>query len=334
MGPARAGPLPTVAFLRLSTKSNSNDHLNPRVFAMALMPFLESTPGFATPLQQLHDRLHSRAPTGALGREWLDFVPVMDDGEIEHPSMSCQGVSVSYQGKRALHPVHLEVAPNGVLALIGPSGSGKSTFLRCLNRMNDSLPGCQVKGKVMLNGQDVYAPEIDTVSLRAQVSMIFQKPNPYPQTVYENVAYGLRIHGLATCPSHEHALVEEALRQAGLWPELRGQLKQAAHQLSPGQQQRLCIARALAIKPSVILMDEPCSALDPVSTAMIEGLIEELGESYPILLVTHSVQQAARISQRTAFFDAGRLIEVGQTARMFTNPRQPLTETYISGRMG
>ena len=334
MGPARAGPLPTVAFLRLSTKSNSNDHLNPRVFAMALMPFLESTPGFATPLQQLHDRLHSRAPTGALGREWLDFVPVMDDGEIEHPSISCQGVSVSYQGKRALHPVHLEVAPNGVLALIGPSGSGKSTFLRCLNRMNDSLPGCQVKGKVMLNGQDVYAPEIDTVSLRAQVSMIFQKPNPYPQTVYENVAYGLRIHGLATCPSHEHALVEEALRQAGLWPELRGQLKQAAHQLSSGQQQRLCIARALAIKPSVILMDEPCSALDPVSTAMIEGLIEELGESYPILLVTHSVQQAARISQRTAFFDAGRLIEVGQTARMFTNPRQPLTETYISGRMG
>jgi phosphate transport system ATP-binding protein len=301
---------------------------------MALMPFLESIPGFATPLQQLHNRLHSRAPTGALGREWLDFVPVMDDGEIEHPSISCQGVSVSYQGKRALHPVHLEVAPNGVLALIGPSGSGKSTFLRCLNRMNDSLPGCQVKGKVMLNGQDVYAPEIDTVSLRAQVSMIFQKPNPYPQTVYENVAYGLRIHGLATCPSHEHALVEEALRQAGLWPELRGQLKQAAHQLSPGQQQRLCIARALAIKPSVILMDEPCSALDPVSTAMIEGLIEELGESYPILLVTHSVQQAARISQRTAFFDAGRLIEVGQTARMFTNPRQPLTETYISGRMG
>jgi phosphate transport system ATP-binding protein len=326
--------LPTVAFLRLSTKSNSNDHLNPRVFAMALMPFLESIPGFATPLQQLHNRLHSRAPTGALGREWLDFVPVMDDGEIEHPSISCQGVSVSYQGKRALHPVHLEVAPNGVLALIGPSGSGKSTFLRCLNRMNDSLPGCQVKGKVMLNGQDVYAPEIDTVSLRAQVSMIFQKPNPYPQTVYENVAYGLRIHGLATCPSHEHALVEEALRQAGLWPELRVQLKQAAHQLSPGQQQRLCIARALAIKPSVILMDEPCSALDPVSTAMIEGLIEELGESYPILLVTHSVQQAARISQRTAFFDAGRLIEVGQTARMFTNPRQPLTETYISGRMG
>ena len=301
---------------------------------MALMPFLDSIPGFAPPLQQLHDRVHLRGPTGALGSERLDFVPVMGDGRIAHPSVSCQGVSVSYQGKKALHPVHLDVAGNEVLALIGPPGSGKSTFLRCLNRMNDSLPGCEVKGKIILNGQDVYAPGVDAVSLRAQVCMIFQKPNPYPHSVYDNRAYGLRIHGLATCPSHEHALIEEALRQAGLWPEVRGQLKQSAHQLSLGQQQRLCIARALAIKPSVILMDEPCSALDPVSTAIIEGLIEELAKSYPILLVTHSVHQAARISQRTAFFDGGRLIEVGQTARVFTNPRQPVTETYISGRMG
>ncbi len=301
---------------------------------MALMPFLQSMPGLAPPPQHLLDRVQSPGPTGVPGRERLDPLPGIQDGKIAQPRLSCRGVSVSYHRQRALHPVHLEVGQNGVLALIGPSGSGKSIFLRCLNRMNDSLPGCQVQGKIILNGQDVYAPGIDAVGLRAQVGMIFQKPNPYPQTVYDNMAYGLRIHGLATCPSHEHALVEDALRQAGLWPEVKGQLRQAAHQLSPGQQQRLCIARALAIKPSVLLMDEPCSALDPVSTAVIEGLIEELGKSYPILLVTHSVQQAARISQRIAFFDSGRLIEVGQTARIFTNPRQPLTETYISGRMG
>jgi phosphate transport system ATP-binding protein len=301
---------------------------------MALMQFFESTPGLAPPPRYLHDRIDSRGPVGVNGRERLDPVPGTHDEKIGPSTMSCLGVSVSYQGRRALHPVYLEVAQNEVLALIGPSGSGKSTFLRCLNRMNDSLPGCQVKGKIMLNGQDIYARGIDAVSLRAQVGMIFPKPNPYPQSVYDNMAYGLRIHGLATCPSHEHALVEEALRQAGLWSEVKGQLRQAAHQLSAGQQQRLCIARAMAIKPSVILMDEPCSALDPVSTAVIEGLIEELGKSYPVLMVTHSVQQAARISQRIAFFDSGRLIEVGQTARIFTNPRQPLTETYISGRMG
>ena len=315
-------------------KSNSNNQLNPPVFAMALMPFLESIPGFAPPQQQLLDHVNSQVPDAAAGRERFFFVPGHDDGKIAHPRMSCRGVSVSYQGKLALHPVDLEVARNGVFALIGTAGSGKSTFLRCLNRMNDGLPGCQVHGKVILNGQDIYAPGIDTVSLRAQVSMVFQKPNPYPQTVYENVAYGLRIHGLTTCPSHEHALVEEVLRQAGLWPELRTQLKQAAHRLPLGLQQRLCISRALAIKPRLLLMDEPCSALDPVSTSIIEGLIEELGKSYPILLATHSIQQAARISQQTAFFDAGHLVEIGQTAQIFTNPRQPLTETYISGRLG
>lgn len=299
---------------------------------MVLTPIIDSSPDFSPAVALYQGHRQSASIPASLGakRPETNCGP---GAQSVPPWMSCRGVSVSYGGRRALDAVDLEVGQNEVLALIGPSGSGKSTFLRCFNRMNDSLPGCQVQGKIILNGRDIYASEMDAMGLRARVGMVLNKPNPYPQSVFDNIAYGLRIHGLSTCPSHELALIEEALREAGLWQELRGQLKQSAHALSLGQQQRLCIARALAIKPSVILMDEPCAALDPVSTAMIEGLIEELGRRHAILLVPHSSQQAARISQRTAFFHSGRLIEVDETARIFTNPRHRLTEAFISGQL-
>jgi phosphate transport system ATP-binding protein len=234
----------------------------------------------------------------------------------------------------ALKGIDLEIGRNEVMALIGPSGSGKSTFLRCLNRLNDVISGCRVKGKIWLDGYDIYTRQVDVTRLRARVGMVSQKPNPYPKSIYENIAYGPRIHGLATCGSEESAMVEQALRQAGLWKEVRDRLDQPASHLSDGQQQRLCIARVLAVKPDVILMDEPCIALDPLATLAVECLIEDLQESLTIVLVTHSPQQAARVSQRTAFFHHGRLIEVGATAQLFTTPRHRLTESYISGRYG
>ncbi len=218
--------------------------------------------------------------------------------------------------------------------MIGPSGCGKSTFLRCLNRMNDTVPGCRVRGRITLDGQDIYDKQQDVVPLRAQVGMVFQKPNPFPKSIYENVAYGPRIHGLTNDKVELDALVETSLRKAGLWDEVKDRLQQPGTGLSGGQQQRLCIARTIAVSPEVILMDEPCSALDPIATARIEELIDELREQYSIAIVTHSMQQAARVSQRTAYFHLGDLVEVGETSQIFTNPSHKLTEDYITGRFG
>jgi phosphate transport system ATP-binding protein len=221
-----------------------------------------------------------------------------------------------------------------VLAMIGPSGCGKSTFLRCLNRMNDTIESARVTGSIMLDGQDIHDRKQDVVQLRARVGMVFQKPNPFPKSIYENVAYGPRIHGLATDRGELDEIVNISLRRAGLWEEVKDRLNHPGTSLSGGQQQRLCIARTIAVNPDVILMDEPCSALDPIATARIEDLIDELRESYAICIVTHSMQQAARVSQRTAYFHLGDLIEVGETKKIFTNPQAKLTEDYITGRFG
>jgi phosphate transport system ATP-binding protein len=257
-------------------------------------------------------------------------------GEIkaQNPRIQCRGVDVYYGEKHAIHSVSLEVGRNEVIALIGPSGCGKSTFLRCLNRMNDTIVGCRVTGEILLDGQDIYSSGMDVVPLRAQVGMVFQKPNPFPKSIFENVAYGPRIHGLASGKVELEEIVETSLRRAGLWDEVKDYLHHPGTGLSGGQQQRLCIARTIAVSPEVILMDEPCSALDPIATAKIEQLIDELREDYTIAIVTHSMQQAARVSQRTAYFHLGKLIEVGDTAQVFTNPRHQLTEDYITGRFG
>ena len=257
-------------------------------------------------------------------------------GEIlaQSPRIQCRGVDVYYGEKHAIHNVSLEVGRNEVIALIGPSGCGKSTFLRCLNRMNDTIVGCRVMGEILLDGEDIYSSEMDVVPLRAQVGMVFQKPNPFPKSIFENVAYGPRIHGLASGKVELEEIVETSLRRAGLWDEVKDYLHHPGTGLSGGQQQRLCIARTIAVSPEVILMDEPCSALDPIATAKIEQLIDELREDYTIAIVTHSMQQAARVSQRTAYFHLGKLIEVGETAQVFTNPRHQLTEDYITGRFG
>ena len=249
------------------------------------------------------------------------------------PKMSARDVSVHYGGTRALDRVSLDLFQDQVTALIGPSGCGKSTFLRTLNRLNDTVPDARMSGTVLLDGEDVYAA-MDPVELRARVGMVFQKPNPFPKTIYENVAYGPRIHGLARGRGAMDAVVERALTRAGLWAEVRDRLSDPGTTLSGGQQQRLCIARAIAIDPEVILMDEPCSALDPIATARIEELIQDLRGRYAICIVTHNMQQAARVSQRTAFFDAGRLIEYGDTSEIFTNPREDRTRDYITGRYG
>lgn len=243
-------------------------------------------------------------------------------------------VDVFYGDKHAIQNVNLDIGRNEVIALIGPSGCGKSTFLRCLNRMNDTIAGCRVTGSIRLDGQDIYDPSMDVVPLRAQVGMVFQKPNPFPKSIYENVAYGPRIHGLTSNKAELEEVVETSLRRAGLWDEVKDYLDHPGTSLSGGQQQRLCIARTIAVNPEVILMDEPCSALDPIATARIEQLIDELRVLYTIAIVTHSMQQAARVSQRTAYFHMGKLIEVGETAQVFTNPRHQLTEDYITGRFG
>ncbi len=252
----------------------------------------------------------------------------------ENAVVSARGVDVFYGENHAIQRVNLDIARNEVIALIGPSGCGKSTFLRCLNRMNDTIDLARVSGNILLDGEDIYARQMDVVMLRARVGMVFQKPNPFPKSVYDNVAYGPRIHGLARDRVALDEIVENSLRRAGLWDEVKDRLEEPGTGLSGGQQQRLCIARTIAVSPEVILMDEPCSALDPIATARIEDLIDELRQNYSIVIVTHSMQQAARVSQRTAYFHLGRLIEVGSTDDIFTNPSHKLTEDYITGRFG
>ena len=253
---------------------------------------------------------------------------------VDNPRMTCRDVDVWYGDKQAIQNVSLDIGRNEVIAMIGPSGCGKSTFIRCLNRMNDTIEGCRISGEITLDGVDIYDKNIDVVPLRAQVGMVFQKPNPFPKSIYENIAYGPRIHGLSANKAELDEIVETSLIKAGLWNEVKDWLDQPGTGLSGGQQQRLCIARTIAVNPEVILMDEPCSALDPIATAVIEDLIDELREQYTIVIVTHSMQQASRVSQRTAYFHLGDLIEVGPTAQIFTNPRHQLTEDYITGRFG
>ena len=262
------------------------------------------------------------------------FSGTIGDVTTPDPRMVCREVNVWYGTKHAIKDVSLDIGKNQVVAMIGPSGCGKSTFLRCLNRMNDTIDGCRVRGSIQLDGQEIYDKGLDPVPLRAQVGMVFQKPNPFPKSIYENVAYGPRIHGLTNSKAELDALVETSLRKAGLWNEVKDRLDQPGTGLSGGQQQRVCIARTIAVSPEVILMDEPCSALDPIATAIIEELIDELREHYAIAIVTHSMQQAARVSQRTAYFHLGDLVEVGETNQIFTNPRHKLTEDYITGRFG
>jgi phosphate transport system ATP-binding protein len=250
------------------------------------------------------------------------------------PVIKSRGVNVYYGAKRALHDISLDIGRNEVIALIGPSGCGKSTFLRCLNRMNDTIDGCRVTGDIQIDDQNIHATSLDVVQLRARVGMVFQKPNPFPKSIYDNVAYGPRIHGLVRGKAETDELVERSLTRAGLFEEVKDRLLSPGTGLSGGQQQRLCIARAIAVEPDVILMDEPCSALDPIATAKVEQLIDDLRTNYTIAIVTHSMQQAARVSQRTAYFHLGHLVEVGPTRNIFKNPGHQLTVDYITGRFG
>ncbi len=250
------------------------------------------------------------------------------------PILKVENGQVFYGDKQAITNVHVDIIPNAVTAFIGPSGCGKSTLLRCFNRMNDVIPICRVEGSFKLADQDIYDPRVDVVSLRQRIGMVFQKPNPFPKSIFDNVAYGPKIHGLAASKADMHTIVESSLTRAGLWDEVKDRLDQPGTGLSGGQQQRLCIARAIAVQPKVILMDEPCSALDPIATATIETLIDELCENYTIIIVTHSMQQAARVSQKTAFFHLGELVEFGATEQIFSAPVDERTQNYITGRIG
>ncbi len=274
------------------------------------------------------------ATSGVSTRPLDDDFKTVGDVRVSDPRMACTDVNVFYGDKHAIKHVDLDIAENEVIAMIGPSGCGKSTFLRCLNRMNDTIDVCRVTGEIKLDDQDIYDKKLDVVPLRAQVGMVFQKPNPFPKSIYDNIAYGPRIHGLATGRAELDEVVERSLVKAGLWDEVKDRMDQPGTGLSGGQQQRLCIARTIAVEPEVILMDEPCSALDPIATAKVEELIDELRENYTIAIVTHSMQQAARVSQRTAYFHLGHLVEVGETTQVFTNPTHKLTEDYITGRFG
>jgi phosphate transport system ATP-binding protein len=276
-------------------------------------------------------KLEAQPPKNLVSRDKRQTV-----GEIHvnAPRMTCRNVNVYYADDHAIIDVSLDIGRNEVIAMIGPSGCGKSTFLRCLNRMNDTIDICRVTGEIKLDGQDIYDKNIDVVPLRVQVGMVFQKPNPFPKSIYDNIAYGPRIHGLAQSKAELDHIVESSLKRTGLWNEVHDRLDQPGTGLSGGQQQRLCIARTIAVNPEVILMDEPCSALDPIATAVIEDLIRELRTQYTIVIVTHSMTQAARVSQRTAYFHLGDLIEVGATEQIFTRPRHQLTEDYITGRFG
>jgi phosphate transport system ATP-binding protein len=251
-----------------------------------------------------------------------------------NPKMRTRDVNIYYGAKQAIDDVSIDIPAQYVTAFIGPSGCGKSTFLRALNRMNDTIPSARFEGCIELDGEDIYASAMDVVQLRARVGMVFQKPNPFPKSIYENIAYGPRIHGLAETKADMDAIVERSLTRAGLWNEVKDRLSDSGTALSGGQQQRLCIARAIAVDPEVILMDEPCSALDPIATARIEELIDELRGNYAIVIVTHSMQQAARVSQRTAFFHLGKMVEYGRTSDIFTNPIETRTKDYITGRYG
>lgn len=248
--------------------------------------------------------------------------------------ISAKGVDVFYGDTHAIKDVSVEIEDKAVTAFIGPSGCGKSTFLRCINRMNDTIDICRVTGDIMLEGDDIYAKSVDPVQLRARVGMVFQKPNPFPKSIYDNVAYGPTIHGLAKNKAELDEIVEQSLRRAAIWDEVKDRLHQPGTGLSGGQQQRLCIGRAIATAPEVLLMDEPCSALDPIATAQVEELIDELRASYTVVIVTHSMQQAARVSQKTAFFHLGNVVEYGDTDKIFTNPEDSRTESYITGRIG
>ena len=261
-----------------------------------------------------------------------EFAPASKAGTDK--KIMARDVNVFYGDKHALQSVSVDIPERTVMAFIGPSGCGKSTFLRCINRMNDTIPICRVTGKIEIDGQDIYDPALDVVQLRARVGMVFQKPNPFPKSVFENVAYGPRIHGLATSKADLEAIVVSSLKRAGLFEEVKDRLHDSGTGLSGGQQQRLCIARAIAVNPGIILMDEPCSSLDPIATARIEELMEELKKNYTIVIVTHSMQQAARVSQRTAFFHLGVLVEQGETDQIFTNPKEQRTQDYITGRFG
>ena len=263
----------------------------------------------------------------------LDLTTV-GDITVPDPRMKVRNVDVFYGEKQAIFDVSLDIGSNSVVAMIGPSGCGKTTLLRCLNRMNDTIDGCRVEGTVEMDGKNVYDRKIDPVLLRARVGMVFQKPNPFPKSIFDNVAYGPRIHGLARDRTDVEEIVHTSLEKAGLLDEVKDRLDQPGTGLSGGQQQRLCIARAIAVSPEVILMDEPCSALDPIATARIEELIGELRRNFSIAIVTHSMQQAARVSQRTAYFHLGYLVEVGSTKEIFTKPKHKLTEEYITGRFG
>ncbi|CFX13165.1 high-affinity phosphate transport protein (ABC superfamily, atp_bind) [Candidatus Filomicrobium marinum] len=263
-----------------------------------------------------------------------ETAPMSGVANGEAPKVTARDVCVFYGAKQALFDVNLDVPRNSVTALIGPSGCGKSTFLRCLNRMNDTIPICRVTGKIELDEQDIYDRDLDVVELRARVGMVFQKPNPFPKSIFDNIAYGPRIHGLVRDKTHLEEIVETSLEKAGLWKEVKDRVHEPGTGLSGGQQQRLCIARAIATTPDVILMDEPCSALDPIATAKVEELIHELRQNYTIVIVTHSMQQARRVSQKTAFFHIGYLVEVGDTEQIFENPQDKRTQDYIMGRFG
>jgi phosphate transport system ATP-binding protein len=248
--------------------------------------------------------------------------------------ISASDVNVFYGDNHAIKNVSVEIEDKTVTAFIGPSGCGKSTFLRCLNRMNDTIAIARVEGTILLDGEDIYDPKVDPVQLRAKVGMVFQKPNPFPKSIYDNIAYGPRIHGLSRNKAELDEIVEKSLRRGAIWDEVKDRLDQPGTGLSGGQQQRLCIARAIATEPEVLLMDEPCSALDPIATAQVEELIDELRQNYSVVIVTHSMQQAARVSQKTAFFHLGDLVEYGETGHIFTNPEDSRTESYITGRIG
>ena len=256
------------------------------------------------------------------------------DVHVKDPRIIVKNVNVHYGEKQAINNVSIDIGKNEVLAMIGPSGCGKSTFLRCLNRMNDTIESCVVKGEIYLDNENILDKKTDVVPLRAKVGMVFQKPNPFPKSIYENVAYGPKIHGLAKNKIELDEMVFNSLEKAGLFNEVKDRLEEPGTSLSGGQQQRLCIARSIAVSPEVILMDEPCSALDPIATAKVEELIYELKENFTIVIVTHAMQQAARVSQRTAYFHLGNLVEIGPTQKIFTTPQHKLTESYITGRFG
>ena len=275
----------------------------------------------------------SASPTAVQAEPAHETVRTIDPA-ANPARLKTDDVSVFYGDKQALFDVSIDIPEKSVSAFIGPSGCGKSTFLRCINRMNDTIEGCRVTGGITLDGENLYDPRLDVVELRARIGMVFQKPNPFPKSIFENVAYGPRIHGLASNKTDLEEIVVSSLKKAGLFEEVKDRLNAPGTGLSGGQQQRLCIARAIAVGPEVILMDEPCSALDPIATAIIEELIDELRENYTIIIVTHSMQQAARVSQKTAFFHLGKLIEEGPTEEIFTNPREKRTQDYITGRIG